>query len=813
MADETSGAAMTDTILSAGTPPLETSGSSEGLPVDETRLLAALSLRPIPVGAVLSLLTSGVQQVRESAAVAQKKVEAIEHEAKSRNKEGDFEMMRSAALAPCMLQRKTCLEALLVAQGAFRDAGEFSGLVDLLLLQTQLEPEDDRTAENFQKELATAAQKRRVYIAMTDSAFSAKSAKSVADSLHIIQSLLGFEAGTMCYDKTWGFGVIKRVDDFYKRFIIDFETKRGHAMTFEYAVGSGLRRLDDGHVLVRAHRDPAAFAEQVKKAPDEVVFAVLRDLGAMSVTRLEDEFARHRLLPAGQTWKSFWTCAKARLSKNKQVALPPSTKKNEPIRVVESRVDFGDEAWFKQLAKERDVAAILAAASQIESKLKGDAFTPEARAILAERLVYAYKAAKTQASVQKPAIETADDMAVSNDSLLKKWRDKTHLAWGNLVRSAVAVDALKLENVPLADWIKELATPAVLFQAAPKLSTGDTERFITLLPLKDDIEVAGPFVDQLPEMPYSLMEVVMPVLLRGAAQKATEAKIRENFAKDFVPFPILLWVAKHQNEKDVVDLVTAPTLAAACLLSLELETAGEELRLFHLLARCFEDKKWLSRLMERMDDDGRQALLDRIRDVEHGWEPPTKRRMISDILAEYPDLATRKVVEPEPEPAERLTSWRMLEARREARRKLVEEEIPKNAHDIDVARSYGDLRENFEYQTAKDTQRMLQQRLADYEEQLSMVKGTDFADVPTDTVAPGVEVVLLVGGAEEVYDVLGEWDSDEALRIVSSRSRLGEALLGKKAGDAVTLPGVSSPAAIKEIRSPSAAVKSWIMGH
>ena len=60
--------------------------------------------------------------------------------------------------------------------------------------------------------------------------------------------------------------------------------------------------------------------------------------------------------------------------------------------------------------------------------------------------------------------------------------------------------------------------------------------------------------------------------------------------------------------------------------------------------------------------------------------------------------------------------------------------MPQNNRDIAEARSYGDLRENFEYQAAKQQQATLLQRLSVMDADLRQVKGSDFAGAATDTV-------------------------------------------------------------------------------
>ena len=417
--------------------------------------------------------------------------------------------------------------------------------------------------------------------------------------------------------------------------------------------------------------------------------------------------------------------------------------------------------------------------------------------------------------MQKPAVETRGDMAVNSDSRFKHWLDALRQGRADMARAALVASRLSLADVPVADWIREMSAPAFLFDACLKMSARDLADFAELLPLRDDPNVAVPFVDSLEQMPYALVEVVMPALLRGVAAQETRVAVARAFGKSAVPFPLLLWIARHQDEEDVRQSVAPATVAAACLIALEMQTAGEELRLFHLIARCFEDAKWVGDLMLRMDDDGRQALLDRIRACDGAWDPPKKRAIVAAILREYPDLAAPRAAEEAPaEAAPRLTSWRTYYERQEQRRKLVEEDLPKNAHDIDVARSYGDLRENFEYQTAKDTQRLLLQRQAELTEQLAVVKGTDFAGVATDKVAMGTEaVVRLADGSTEAYSILGEWDSDEALHIVPCRSRIAEILLDKTPGAEVVLPAITGqgrPATLEAVRPLPDAVRAWI---
>ena len=68
--------------------------------------------------------------------------------------------------------------------------------------------------------------------------------------------------------------------------------------------------------------------------------------------------------------------------------------------------------------------------------------------------------------------------------------------------------------------------------------------------------------------------------------------------------------------------------------------------------------------------------------------------------------------------------------------------IPQNKEDVKVARSYGDLRENFEYKSAKDLEKFLNHRRTALEREIALARGTDFKGADTKTVNIGTAVVL-----------------------------------------------------------------------
>ena len=116
--------------------------------------------------------------------------------------------------------------------------------------------------------------------------------------------------------------------------------------------------------------------------------------------------------------------------------------------------------------------------------------------------------------------------------------------------------------------------------------------------------------------------------------------------------------------------------------------------------------------------------------------------------------------------------------------------MPANRNDIAIARSYGDLRENHEYKSAKEMQKILMRRKAELEVQLVRARGSDFANPKTEEVSIGtiVKVTNIGGsGSAENFTLLGAWDSDPDQGIISYLSPVGQALIGHKIGDEVEI--------------------------
>ena len=648
------------------------------------------------------------------------------------------------------------------------EAADFSGLYQVVkdrapLLSAALKPSGIRDA-------LKKASKDRLVNALIDTASIGEA--PLDESFRRLDLLLALTPGTLVIDPAWGFGTVKRLDDFYKRITIDFTGKPSHTMTFAAACDT-LARASHDHLLTVRHSDPHGMARLAKEQPGELVRLALRSFGDMPITKLEDLLTRHGFVAAAN-WKGFWESARKALKNDPLVTIP--AKRADSIQLRAQAESYGD-AWFDSLAATKDPYKILEAIAEVEVTDKLAGLDDAQRGILEDRLAFAIKGAHNT----DPAL---------------------------YARLAVMVSRLGFLTPPVEQLRAHLWEQHRYIKASEEMAVRDIAAMTTFL-LAEGGHAATHLLGALPLMPFSLLNEVLSALKESS--EAEEA-CRALLSRPKAPPTLVNWIFRFRKDvtwrlPPLIDLVNH------AIVLVESRLSGESLRMQNNLKLLFEQAKWLDAVFEELNEPQRQLLFDRIQ-ASTAWDPSTHRSLIGRMLKLDPALAERKKSLAAQTPAAvRWTSWRSLAEHQLQYKKLIEVDLPKNSHDIATARSYGDLRENFEYQAAKDFQRQLLQRQSEMQLELKQIKGNDFGDAPHDKAGPGTTVVLLMAdGSRRTYTILGEWDSDGQLNIISNKTRLALCLENKAAGDAVMIPapGGEEAAQIEAVLPLNEAIRAWI---
>ena len=134
----------------------------------------------------------------------------------------------------------------------------------------------------------------------------------------------------------------------------------------------------------------------------------------------------------------------------------------------------------------------------------------------------------------------------------------------------------------------------------------------------------------------------------------------------------------------------------------------------------------------------------------------------------------------------RLSFVKRFEEQIQALERELKQELPR---EIQRARELGDLRENAEYQAAKERQRFVEARIAMLRARLSEISLLNLDKLPRDRAALGSTVRLREAeGGTVVYRLVMPEEADPGKGFISTASPIGRAIVGKELGDEISVP-------------------------
>lgn len=178
------------------------------------------------------------------------------------------------------------------------------------------------------------------------------------------------------------------------------------------------------------------------------------------------------------------------------------------------------------------------------------------------------------------------------------------------------------------------------------------------------------------------------------------------------------------------------------------------------------------------------TLIDDIADIDASYKSTARNK----ILEKYPDFKFRvSTEEKNSQPKGMIVTAKKLAEKKAEIDNIKNVELETNKKDLADAKAKGDLKENAEYQAAKERKQYLEHTLAKLQEELNRAVIFD-PTTSTTAVVSFATVATLHNNTEnkdEEYTILGPWESDPENNIISYMSPFGNAILDKKVGDTV----------------------------
>ncbi len=573
-------------------------------------------------------------------------------------------------------------------------------------------------------------------------------------------SLSHLTPGAFCMHRSWGFGRITGWELITNQITIDFPSKKGHPMQLQYAAET-LTFIPSEHILARAASDAAAVRAQASGDPVGLIRSILVGCGNKATA---DEIAA-TLVPTvfdAMGFKKWFESAKKKLKADGHFQIP--AKKSDPI-ILEETPQNPHERLIEQFRTARhpkDQVAALDSAIKSLSDLARE--VEELRSLAAE----AEEAAKRSGRIHvAKAIELllARDEICSHHEALKPGPEAASVA-GLLSESPGKLNEIFTE-IPAAKYARVLES----FPAA--FPENWEEKALRLTRISE------------PRLSGEILKLFIAQGKREVFAEHARRIIRERSASsDYV-----LWLCKDRD-KALPELIDEE-LFAAMLSAMEADLHAD-IKSRRLEEFLFEDRELVADLLGKAERDSARQAARKIM-LSPVFTDLNRRSLLARVLKIHPELESLVTGDQEstaPRGESLVVSWASLQRRKEELEHIEKVLIPQNIRDIATARSYGDLRENFEFKSAKEQQAVLNRQKSEFEQMLNNARGTNFENVDTSMVSIGTVVTLepTAGGSSETYSILGAWDGVPEKGWVSYQAVIGRALLGHKVGDILELP-------------------------
>ena len=571
------------------------------------------------------------------------------------------------------------------------------------------------------------------------------------------QKLEKLKPGTFCLHKSWGFGRVSDWNLLLNQIVIDFAGKKSHPMQAEYAA-ENVTPLAPEHFLARKATDLTSIKSLARENPPALVRNILESLDGKGTAQQISEWLIGDVFTKTE-WKRWWESTKKALKASGAFSVP--SKKTDPIQIRGEGVSYANELLdtFNKARQPKEQIAAL------------------------EQIVKSHQQFKEPEKQLQPIIATIENMTVRNQKMHPELAFELVIVRDDLLERLASLHSTHV-GLTLSKLI--LDEEERLISVLQKLPAAKEKRILQALPTALGPRWTERGLDLMQQSHGRIVAQIPRILSEGGKHDELRTMLERSIREHSATSEMLAWLCSEREQWN--ELVTQELLGAifAALEREQHNTAGRTGKLYRTLV---EDRQLLGDIFRKSDVATARDWMRRLQ-LSHLFDELTKRSLLARLVKVYPELESMITgAQSEDETGPLIVSWSSLERRKAEYEELVKTKIPENTREIALARSYGDLSENFEFKAAKQMQSVLMRRKTELEQMLHNARGTSFENVDTSRVSIGTIVTLrnVETGQEETYTILGAWDGDPDHNIISYQTAIGQALLGHKAGETISL--------------------------
>ena len=589
-----------------------------------------------------------------------------------------------------------------------------------------------------------------------------QSYRNIFEAINDFEKHIAFDKGGFVFHRNWGVGIIRKLEK--DMLTINFGKTGGiHEMSLKRAV-SALKPLSKEHIWVlKATMKKEELAKKVKDDKKWALKTIIQSFNnSCDFKKIKAELVPV-ILTTGE-WTSWNTAAKKILETDAEFGVNP----NDINQFIVREHEISPE---EKLSNEFKAQKLFFARIEILMKFFNSDLTDNSSDLFSEMYSYFTGYLKN--------IKKVDELVIASYLLARKLS---------------GIDRQFL--FPVKETFAELYNR--LIEPTPR-EVYELLKDSKNTSLKDDfiecIKMLPDWNEQYIKLfPTVLDEKLLNELIKGGFEADVQKFVRTAFeqSKDYREAVIYLFKNCQEKEwyknaglsyeKQLITLINIIELTFREINNHVNTTENKKLNK-NASVLLFNDEALFKYLAENDEETVKKlyTLIDDIADIDPNYKAQTR----SKILEKYPDFKFRVSEEKTVQPKGMIVTAKMLEEKKAEADRIMNIEIPQNAKDIAEAREKGDLKENAEYKSAKEKQHMLNLSLSKLQEELD--RATVFDPTTSTTAVVSFATVVTLTNKEtnedEVYTILGPWESDPDNNIISYMSPFGNAVMDKKIGE------------------------------
>ncbi len=584
-----------------------------------------------------------------------------------------------------------------------------------------------------------------------------QSYRDVNSAIADFEKHIGFDQGTFVFHKTWGIGRIQKILE--DTLIIDFIKNRNHSMALKMAVNA-LQILQKNHIWVIKSVFPK---EKLKEKVKDDVLWTLRTIITSFGNSASMKTVKSELVPSILTaneWLSWNTAARKLLKTDPYFSV--NQDKLDEYSVREAPISY-EEKTLSMFKAEKDFLQKVKILREFldNSDPESDYFS--------EIFSYFINNVKSFSSV--------NDTVVTSYLIVKRLM-KTYPFLNQTV------------EIRFSDLLGEVTSMEQTFAALP-----DAELKRSFL---EEIMKIDSQWDQIFKrlFPYYQSTFIIEELDDRGKDETLIQLFRDSYLRYKEQPETFIWLIKNYNEEYWEQNIGIPLEKLLLALLHLLDIANRAIdskrdvstnrRIAKTISQILFSEKNLHTFFKKSDADSIQRVYSLVKDV--GELDPAVLIELKHIIKErFPNFTffgedqNQKVTVS----GGLLVTQRSYDQKQKQLKHILDVEIPRNSQEIGSARDLGDLKENAEYKAGKEKQELLNITVGRLKDELDRAVVISPDTVDDSKVSFGTKVTMknLKTGKQEVYTILGPWESDPENNIISYLAPFGSQLLNRSVGE------------------------------